>query len=191
MQLADEGMLPDEPKGVGRDVADLHAWTEVFLPGGGWIGLDPTSGLLCGEGHIPLASVARPALGAPLEGTSDQPATDISFSLTVTRLGHEVRPTAPFPDPAWEALLRGADRADAALAAAGLTLTSGGEPTFNSRDHVDAPEWNGEALGPTKWTAGLALARELRRRLAPGRRAAAPPGQVVPGRAACRAGRSS
>ena len=168
VQLADEGMLPDQPKGVGRDVADLHAWTEVFIPGGGWIGLDPTSGLLCGEGHIPLASVARPALGAPLEGTSDQPATDISFSLTVTRLGHEVRPTAPFPEAAWEKLLQGAERADAALVAAGLELTSGGEPTFNSRDHAEAPEWNGDALGPTKWIAGLTLARELRRRLAPG-----------------------
>jgi uncharacterized protein (DUF2126 family)/transglutaminase-like putative cysteine protease len=168
VQLADEGMLPDQPKGVGRDVADLHAWTEVFLPGGGWIGLDPTSGLLCGEGHIPLASVARPALGSPLEGTSDQPAAEITFALTVTRLGHEVRPTAPFPEAAWDSLLRGAEQADAVLASAGLELTSGGEPTFNARDHTDAPEWNGEALGPTKWTAGLALARQLRRRLAPG-----------------------
>ncbi len=168
VQLADEGMLPDQPKGVGRDVADLHAWTEVFIPGGGWIGLDPTSGLLTGEGHIPLASVARPALGSPLEGTSDQPATDICFSLTVTRLGHEVRPTAPFPEEAWERLLRGAEKADAALQAAGLALTSGGEPTFNSREHAEAPEWNGDALGPTKWTAGLTLAKELRRRLAPG-----------------------
>ncbi len=168
VQLADEGMLPDEPRGVGRDVADLHAWTEVFVPGGGWIGLDPTSGLLCGEGHIPLASVARPALGAPLEGTSDQPATEISFTLTVDRLGHEVRPTAPFPEAAWTALLAGAERADAALEAEGLQLTSGGEPTFNSREHAEAPEWNGEALGPSKWTAGLALARRLRERLTPG-----------------------
>jgi uncharacterized protein (DUF2126 family)/transglutaminase-like putative cysteine protease len=181
VQLADEGMLPDQPRGVGRDVADLHAWTEVFLPGGGWIGLDPTSGLLCGEGHIPLAAVARPALGAPLEGTSDQPATDITFSLSVSRLGHEVRPTAPFSEAAWEALLAGADRADAALAAADLELTSGGEPTFNAREHAEAPEWNGEALGPTKWIAGLALARELRRRLAPGAAVLRRQGKWYPG----------
>jgi uncharacterized protein (DUF2126 family)/transglutaminase-like putative cysteine protease len=181
LQLADEGMLPDEPKGVTRDVADLHAWCEVFLPGGGWIGLDPTSGLLCGEGHIPLASVAHPALGAPLEGTSDQPAGAVTFELSVGRLGHEVRPTAPFPEEAWEALLAGADRADAALAAAGLSLTSGGEPTLNSRDHVDAPEWNGEALGPTKWIAGLRLAAELRARLLPGAAVLARPGKWYPG----------
>ncbi|MFO0585457.1 MAG: transglutaminase family protein [Anaeromyxobacter sp.] len=168
VQLADEGMLPDEPKGVSRDVADLHAWCEVYLPGGGWIGLDSTSGLFAGEGHIPLASVARPALGAPIEGTADRPAEAVAFEMKLARLGEEVRPTAPFPDDAWRELLEGADAADAALARAGLTLTSGGEPTFNARDHADAPEWNGEALGPTKWKAGLALADELRRRLVPG-----------------------
>ena len=168
IQLADEGMLPDEPKGVTRDVADLHAWCEVFLPGGGWIGLDPTSGLFCGEGHIPLASVAHPALGAPVEGTTDQPAAAVDFSMKVGRLGHEVRPTAPFDEAAWAALLEGADRADAALAAAGLALTSGGEPTFNSRAHAELPEWNGDALGATKLEAGEALAAELRARLLPG-----------------------
>jgi uncharacterized protein (DUF2126 family)/transglutaminase-like putative cysteine protease len=181
VQLADEGMLPDEPRGVTRDVCDLHAWAEVFLPGGGWIGLDPTSGLLCGEGHIPLASVARPALGAPLEGTSDVPASEVSFSMKVGRLGHEVRPTAPFPEEAWEALLAGADRADAALAEAGLSLTSGGEPTFNAREEAEAPEWNGEALGPRKWAAGLRLAAELRRRLAPGAATLLRPGKWYPG----------
>ncbi|MBL0274608.1 MAG: transglutaminase family protein [Anaeromyxobacter sp.] len=181
LQLADEGMLPDEPKGVSRDVADLHAWCEVYLPGGGWIGLDPTSGLFAGEGHIPLASVAHPALAAPLEGTSDQPAVEVSFSLKVGRLGHEVRPTAPFPEAAWGALLAGADRADAALAAAGLSLTSGGEPTLNSREHADLPEWNGEALGTTKWAAGLRLAAELRTRLLPGSAVLARPGKWYPG----------
>jgi transglutaminase-like putative cysteine protease len=56
VQLADEGMIPDEPRGVAADVVDLHAWAEAYVPGGGWIGFDGTSGLLCGEGHIPLAS---------------------------------------------------------------------------------------------------------------------------------------
>ena len=168
VQLTDEGMIPDEPRGVGRDVADLHAWAEVFLPGGGWIGLDATSGLLCGEGHIPLACVARPALGAPITGTSDVPAQDVRFELKVGRLGHEARPTVPYPEETWQELLGAADRADAALTAAGLSLTLGGEPTFNSRLYPEAPEWRGEALGPTKWEQGVRLADELRDRMAPG-----------------------
>ncbi|HET8725276.1 MAG TPA: transglutaminase family protein [Anaeromyxobacteraceae bacterium] len=168
VQLTDEGMIPDEPRGVGRDVVDLHAWAEVFLPGGGWIGLDATSGLLCGEGHIPLACVARPALGAPVIGTSDVGAESFGFEMRVGRLGHEARPTTPYPEETWEALLEASDRADAALAEEGLTLTVGGEPTFNSRLHPEAPEWRGEALGPTKWEQGKALAEELRDRMAPG-----------------------
>ena len=158
VQLADEGMLPDQPRGVSRDVVDLHAWAEVFLPGAGWIGLDATSGLLCGEGHIPLACAANPAMAAPVEGTSDIRASDVVFQLTVTRLGHEVRPNSPFPERVYQAVLEGADQADALLDAAGLHLTTGGEPTFNSRIHTEAPEWNEAALGPTKWSQGLELA---------------------------------
>jgi uncharacterized protein (DUF2126 family)/transglutaminase-like putative cysteine protease len=168
VQLTDEGMIPDEPRGVGRDVVDLHAWAEVFLPGAGWIGLDATSGLLCGEGHIPLASAARAALAAPVTGTSDVAADEVRFEMRVGRLGHEVRPTAPYREETWQALLAGADRTDAALASCGLRLTLGGEPTFNSRLHPDAAEWRGEALGPTKWAQGRTLAAELRDRLAPG-----------------------
>jgi transglutaminase-like putative cysteine protease len=181
VQLTDEGMIPDEPRGVGRDVVDLHAWAEVFLPGGGWVGLDATSGLLCGEGHIPLACVARPALGAPIVGTSDVPAGDVRFELKVGRLGHEARPTTPYPEETWKALLEAADRADAAIGAAGLSLTLGGEPTFNSRLHPEAPEWRGEALGPTKWEQGLRLAEELRDRLAPGGLVLRRPGKWYPG----------
>ncbi|HEY1418666.1 MAG TPA: transglutaminase family protein [Myxococcaceae bacterium] len=181
VQLADEGMLPDEPKGVGRDVVDLHAWAEVFLPGAGWIGLDATSGLLCGEGHVPLACSASPALAAPVEGTSDCAASEITFDVRVGRLGHVPRPTAPFPEPAYQVLLESADRADQQLRACGLSLTSGGEPTFNSREHAEAPEWNEGALGPTKWTQGLRLAGELRRRMLPGAALIAAQGKHYPG----------
>ena len=168
IQLTDEGMIPGEPRGVGRDVVDLHAWAEVFLPGAGWIGLDATSGLFCGEGHIPLACVASPALAAPVIGTSDVGADSFSFEMRVGRLGHEARPTTPYSEDTWKALLEGSDRADASLDEAGLQLTVGGEPTFNSRLHPEAPEWRSEAIGPTKWEQGVALAAELRDRLAPG-----------------------
>ncbi|HVV82184.1 MAG TPA: transglutaminase family protein, partial [Kofleriaceae bacterium] len=168
IQLADEGMIPDQPRGIDRDVVDLHAWAEVYLPGAGWIGLDATSGLLCGEGHVPLAATASPALASPLDGTSDTAASAVDFSTSIRRLGHEPRPTAPYTDEVWTALLDGADRADAALTAEGLTLTVGGEPTFTSREHPTAAEWNGAALGPSKWTQGRRLAARLQEALAPG-----------------------
>jgi uncharacterized protein (DUF2126 family) len=167
VQLTDEGMIPNEPRGVGRDVVDLHAWAEVYLPGGGWIGLDATSGLLCGEGHIPLACTAHPAAAAAIVGTSDVSA-QTSFEMSVARLGHEPRPTAPFPEETWQALLAAGDRTDAALAERGIDLTVGGEPTFTTLIPSDAPEWNGAALGPSKWEHGLRLADTLRERLAPG-----------------------
>jgi uncharacterized protein (DUF2126 family) len=168
VQLADEGMIPDAPKGVARDVVDLHAWAEVFLPGAGWIGLDATSGLLCGEGHIPVAGTASPALAAPIEGTSDVAAREVSFQMTVSRLGHEPRPTTPYEEGVWQELLAAGDLSDARLRAAGIVLTVGGEPTFNSREHAAEPEWNVAALGPTKWASSLRLVEELRRRLTPG-----------------------
>ncbi|RPH69293.1 MAG: hypothetical protein EHM78_15810, partial [Myxococcaceae bacterium] len=181
VQLADEGMLPDEPKGVGRDVVDLHAWAEVFLPGAGWIGLDATSGLLCGEGHVPLACSASPELASPVEGTSDCASSDVTFEMRIGRLGHEPRPTAPFPDEVYRSLLDSADRADQQLVASGLHLTSGGEPTFNSREHADAPEWNEAALSPSKWSQGVRLCAELRRRMMPGAALLAGQGKHYPG----------
>jgi transglutaminase-like putative cysteine protease len=185
VQLADEGMLPDEPKGVTRDVVDLHAWAEVFLPGAGWIGFDATSGLLTGEGHVPLACTASPRHAAPIDGTSGVLASDVSFTTRVTRLGHEVRPTAPFTEAEWEALVAAGARTDASLRAQGITLTIGGEPTFNSRLHPERPEWNGDALGPTKWSQGLALARAIQARIQPGgamllRQGKSYPGESLP-----------
>jgi uncharacterized protein (DUF2126 family) len=168
IQLTDEGMIPGAPKGVGTDVVDLHAWAEVFIPGGGWIGLDATSGLLCGEGHIPLACTATPPLAAPVEGTSDTQAEGVTFGMRIERLEHEPRPTRPYEEEVWEALLAGGDRADEALRAAGLTMTMGGEPTFNGREHPALPEWNGDALGPDKTLVGRRFAAGLVNRLAPG-----------------------
>jgi uncharacterized protein (DUF2126 family)/transglutaminase-like putative cysteine protease len=181
VQLRDEGMIPDEPRGVTRDVADLHAWAEVYLPGAGWVGLDATSGLLCGEGHIALACTASPALAAPLDGTSDVAAHEVSFDMRVGRLGHEPRPTAPYEEDVWQQLLASGDQADARLGSLGIKLTVGGEPTFNSREHAEAPEWNAEALGSTKWTQGQRLAGELRRRLAPGAAVVLRMGKAYPG----------
>ena len=181
VQLADEGMIPDQPRGVSRDVVDLHAWAEVFLPGAGWVGLDATSGLLCGEGHIPLACTATPALAAPLDGTSTVGADEVTFSMDVRRLGHEARPTVPYSAETWTELLASGDRVDVALAAQGVELTVGGEPTFTSRLHPEAPEWNGDALGETKWAQGVELVEALRARIAPGGMTLHRYGKLYPG----------
>jgi uncharacterized protein (DUF2126 family)/transglutaminase-like putative cysteine protease len=181
VQLADEGMIPDEPKGVSSDVVDLHAWAEAYLPGAGWIGFDGTSGLLCGEGHIPLASTASPSHASPLDGTSDVGASAVEFSTSIHRLGHEVRPTAPYTDEVWSQLVDAGDRTDAALTASGLDVWIGGEPTFIAREGQTKEEWQGGAIGADKWKRGRKLADQLRDRLAPGGLILFRQGKVYPG----------
>lgn len=181
VQLADEGNIPDLAKGVSRDVVDLHAWAEVYIPGAGWIGLDGTSGLLCGEGHIPLACTVNPELAAPVTGTASRPAQSFSFDMQVERLGHEPRPRVPYTEEQWQALCEAGRQADNLLAMGGLRLTMGGEPTWTSREHPDLPEWNNEALGSTKWRQGLRLTRELRKRFGTGVLAMQHMGKLYPG----------
>ena len=77
------GSAPDAPKADG---AELHAWAEAYLPGAGWIGFDPTSGLLAAEGHIPLARAATPALAAPVTGSVEPSNSQMQFSMSVQRL---------------------------------------------------------------------------------------------------------
>ncbi len=168
VQLADEGNIPDLAKGVASDVVDLHAWCEVYVPGGGWIGLDGTSGLLTGEGHIPLAFASDPALAAPVTGTSSEAATRFGFEMTIERLGHEPRPRRPYEDSTWQEVLSAGAAVDRALADEGLRLTCGGEPTWTSREAPHLPEWKTEALGESKRLAGLRFAEELRRRFGDG-----------------------
>ncbi|HVK79236.1 MAG TPA: transglutaminase family protein [Verrucomicrobiae bacterium] len=167
VQLKPDLKALDGPSGTDRDFTDLHAWAEIYLPGAGWIGFDPTSGLLCGEGHIPLAAAPHFQSAAPISGVADPAEVTFGFEMSITRLAEAPRITAPFTDEAWNALNTLGDKIDEDLAAQDVRLTMGGEPTFISIDDFQSPEWNTEATGPTKRTRADVLIGALRDEYAP------------------------
>ena len=168
IQLAGEDPPADGPRGPEKDSADLHAWAEVFLPGAGWIGFDPTSGLLTAEGHIPLACTPTPSQAAPIGGTVEPEQVDFSFAITVRRVNEAPSLTNPYTDEVWDEIRAVAHRVDRELEAQDVRLTMGGEPTFVGIDDPESLQWNFAAMGPLKRTRGLELIRALRARTAPG-----------------------
>jgi len=154
--------------GAEYDFTDLHAWTEVYLPGAGWIGLDPTSGLLCGEGHLPVAATPHFRSASPISGMVEPCEVTFSFDMNIERIAERPRVTAPFSDEAWVALDSLGEIVDADLEAHDVRLTMGGEPTFVSVDDYQSPEWNSDALGAMKRVRADELVRRLRDRFAPG-----------------------
>jgi uncharacterized protein (DUF2126 family)/transglutaminase-like putative cysteine protease len=164
---ADERSL-DGPSGPEADFTDLHAWAEVFIPGAGWIGLDPTSGLFAGEGHIPLACTPHPASAAPVTGATDPCQVTFRFANTVTRVHEDPRVTKPYSDAQWARIDALGEQVDSDLLAGDVRLTMGGEPTFVSIDDMDGPEWNTLADGPHKRQLANTLVRRLRDTFGPG-----------------------
>ena len=155
------------PKGTDRDFCDLHAWTEIYIPGAGWIGLDVTSGMLCGEGHIPLSATPHHRSAAPITGTAGAANCEFVFDMRVDRIHEAPRITKPFSDEAWEKLDTLGDAIDHDLVTHDVRLTMGGEPTFISIDDFQSPEWNTAAVGPTKRAHADDLIRRLHARFAP------------------------
>ena len=166
IQLTADIKSLDGPTGPAEDFTDLHAWAEVYLPGAGWIGLDATSGLWAGEGHIPLAATPDPASAAPVTGAVDPCEAKFSVAMSVSRIHEDPRVTKPYSEEQWQRIESLGHRIDAALEADAVRLTMGGEPTFVSIDDMDGPEWNTLALGKNKRLLAGDLTARLRKRFA-------------------------
>lgn len=168
VQLTSDQKSLDGPSGPEQDFTDLHAWAEVFVPGAGWIGLDPTSALFAGEGHIPLSATPHPSSAAPIEGATEPVEVAFAFRNEVRRIHEDPRTTKPYTPRQWERIDALGEAVDERLRRGDVRLTMGGEPTFVALDDATSAQWNTDADGPEKRELANGLAERLRETYARG-----------------------
>ena len=168
IQLTPDVKPLEGPSGASTDFTDLHAWTEVYLPGAGWVGFDPTSGLLAGEGHIPLACTPDVGSAAPISGPLEFCKTEFSYSMTVHRIYESPRVTKPYSEQQWEQIQALGHQVDVDLRVGDVRLTMGGEPTFISLDDRNGSEWSTTAMSPAKRKLAGELLLKMRDRFSTG-----------------------
>jgi uncharacterized protein (DUF2126 family)/transglutaminase-like putative cysteine protease len=168
IQLKGDVKPLEGPEGPGQDFTDLHAWAEAYLPGAGWVGLDPTSGLLAAEGHLPLAATPGPLSAAPISGSVSECQVEFAHEMSVTRIHEDPRVTLPYTDAQWVRIQSLGEQVDADIRSNDIRLTMGGEPTFVSIDNMDGEEWNFTASSPEKRQLAESLIARLSARFAPG-----------------------
>ncbi len=168
VQLTPDVKSLDGPSGPEADFTDLHAWAEAYVPGAGWIGLDPTSGLFASEGHIPLCCTPDYASAAPVTGTTDICEVSFEFDNHVYRIHEDPRVTKPYSEEQWATIMQVGHDVEKDLQEGDVRLTMGGEPTFVSIDDFESPEWNSAADGPHKRKLAYDLSLRLKNRFAHG-----------------------
>jgi uncharacterized protein (DUF2126 family)/transglutaminase-like putative cysteine protease len=153
-----------------RAESGLHAWVEAYLPGGGWVGLDPTNGTFCDHRFIPAAVGAKMLDIAPVSGSyfgEERVPGRFDSHLDLSLMTEKD-------------LSKIAAHVEQTLAAEKISLTMGGEPTYIPTNPEGA-EWNFAATGPTKLHYAYGFADQVAKEVWPGAIVLYTPGKLYPG----------